>query len=132
MTYLWSKVLYNAPLNPLGAILGLSYGALAANPDLRALMNGIIDEAHAVAVAHGVGLHWQTAEAFREEFYGRLVPATADHRSSMVQDIERRRPTEVEAINGRIWAYGRTAGVPTPLNQAMTRLMRAKTEILGG
>lgn len=131
VAYLWSKVLYNAPLNPLGAVFGLSYGQLAADPDLRFLMDGIIDEVHAVALARGVRLRWPSAAAFREEFYRRLLPATADHRSSMLQDIDRGRPTEVEAINGRVWEYGRAAGVPTPLNEAMTRLLRVKAR-LGG
>ena len=131
VAYLWSKVLYNAPLNPLGAVLGLSYGQLAADPDLRWLMDRIIDEAHAVALASGVRLRWPSAAAFREEFYGRLVPATADHRSSMLQDIDRGHPTEVEAINGRVWEYGRAAGVPTPLNEAMTRLLRVKARLEG-
>lgn len=123
--YLWAKVFYNAPLNPLGAILGLTYGDLAADADLRVLMDGIIEEAYAVAVARRVPLHWGSAAAFREAFYGRLVPATAAHRSSMLQDIERGRATEVDAINGRIWEYGRSAHVPTPLNAAVTRLVRA-------
>ena len=131
VAYLWSKVLYNASLNPLGAVLGLSYGRLAADPDLRSLMDRIIDEAHAVALARGIRLRWPSAAAFREEFYGRLVPATADHRSSMLQDIDRGRPTEVEAINGRVWEYGRAAGVPTPLNEAMTRLLRVKARLEG-
>ena len=129
IAYLWSKVLYNAPLNSLGAVLGLSYGELAADPDLRAIMDRIVDEAHGVAQARGVALRWPSAAAFREEFYGRLVPATAGHRSSMLQDIDRGRPTEVEAINGRVWEYGRSAGVPTPVNEAMTRLVRAKAAL---
>jgi len=124
--YLWSKVLYNAPLNPLGAVLGLTYGELAEDPELRTVMDGIIDEAYAVARARAVGLRWTSAESFRREFYGRLVPATASHRSSMLQDIERGRPTEVDAINGRVCEYGRDAGVSTPLNEAVTRLVRAK------
>jgi 2-dehydropantoate 2-reductase len=126
VAYLWSKVLYNAPLNPLGAVLGLTYGELAEDPELRAVMDGIIDEAYAVARARAVRLHTASAQSFRREFYGRLVPATADHRSSMLQDIERGRPTEIDAINGRVGEYGREVQVPTPLNDTVTRLVRAK------
>ncbi len=126
LAYLWAKVLYNAPLNPLGAILGLTYGELAANSDLRVVMDGIIDETFAVARAQGVPLQWPTVSRFREAFYGRLVPATAGHRSSMLQDIERGRATEIDAINGRVWEYGRPAGIATPLNEMVTRLVRAK------
>jgi 2-dehydropantoate 2-reductase len=132
VSFLWAKVLYNAPLNPVGALLGLHYGALAADADLRTLMDAIIDEAHAVATARGVALRWPAAAAFRDEFYGRLVPATFDHRSSMLQDLERGRPTEIDAINGRVWEYGRAAGIATPLNEAMTRLVRAKGRRTGG
>jgi 2-dehydropantoate 2-reductase len=127
LAYLWAKVLYNAPLNPLGAILGLTYGELARNRDLCVVMDGIIDETFAVARAQGVSLAWPTASGFRESFYGRLVPATASHRSSMLQDIERGRPTEIDAINGRVWEYGRASGIATPLNEMMTRLVRAKS-----
>ena len=71
-----------------------------------------------------------TADAYRELFYGRLVPSTAHHRSSMLQDLERGRPTEIEAINGCIWRYGREAGIPTPVNATMTRLVRWRERIV--
>ena len=129
LAYLWAKVLYNAPLNPLGAILGVTYGELAADSDLRVVMDRVIEESFVVARARGVRLRWSTAAGFCEEFYGRLVPATASHRSSMLQDLERGRPTEIDAINGRVWEYGRTVGIATPLNEAMTRLVRARVAL---
>jgi len=58
-----------------------------------------------------------------------LVPSTAHHRSSMLQDLERGRPTEIEAINGSIWRFGRDAGIPTPVNATMTRLVRWRERI---
>ena len=122
--HLWTKVFYNAALNPLGALFGQPYGALAADPDARALMDAVIDEGFAVAYARGVVPLVPTAVAYRALFYGRLVPSTAHHRSSMLQDLERGRPTEIEAINGCIWRYGLEAGIPTPVNATMTRLVR--------
>jgi 2-dehydropantoate 2-reductase len=122
--HLWTKIFYNAALNPLGALFGKPYGALAADPDARAIMDAIIDECFAVARARGVVPLVPDAEAYRTLFYGRLVPSTAHHRSSMLQDLERGRPTEIEAINGCIWRYGRDAGIPTPVNATMTRLVR--------
>lgn len=122
--HLWTKIFYNAALNPLGALLGKPYGALAADADGRALMNAVIDECFAVAHARGVVPVVPTADAYREIFYGRLVPSTAHHRSSMLQDLERGRRTEIDAINGCIWRYGREAGIPTPVNATMTQLMR--------
>ncbi len=122
--HLWTKVFYNAALNPLGALLGLPYGALAADPDARALMDAVIEEGYAVADARGVRPLAPTAAAYRAMFYGRLVPATAEHRSSMLQDLERGRRTEIEAINGAVWRYGAEAGIPTPVNETLTRLVR--------
>lgn len=127
--HLWTKIFYNAALNPLGALLGLPYGALAADPDGRGIMDAVFDECFAVAAARGVVPLVATAEAYREVFYGRLVPSTAHHRSSMLQDLERGRPTEIEAINGCIWRYGREAGIPTPVNATMTRLVRFRERI---
>ena len=122
---LWAKVLYSAALNPLGALLGVPYGALAAGPDTRAIMDAVIDEAFAVARGEGVTLAWPDAAAYRATFYGRLVPSTAGHRSSMLQDMERGRPTEIDAINGEVVARGAARGVSVPTNAVLTRLIRA-------
>src|SRR6266446_1451088 len=93
---LWAKVLYNAALNPLGALLGVPYGDLPVDRDTRMIMDAVIEEAFAVARAEGVELAWPDAAAYRDVFYGRLVPSTAAHRPSMLQDIERGRPTEID------------------------------------
>jgi len=120
---LWAKVFYNAALNPLGALLGVHYGALPENGESRSVMDQVIDEAFAVAAAGRVPLPWPNAAAYRDEFYGRLVPATYDHRSSMLQDLERRRRTEVDAINGAVWLRGAARGIHTPVNETLTRLI---------
>ena len=130
--HLWTKVFYNAALNPLGALLGQPYGALAADADARAIMDDVFDEGFAVAGARGVVPLVPSAAAYRELFYGRLVPSTADHRSSMLQDLERGRRTEIDAINGCIWRYGRDAGIPTPVNATLTRLVRWRERIPSG
>ena len=123
---LWAKVLYNAALNPLGALLGVPYGWLADDPDTRAAMDAVLEEAFAVARADGVALPWPDAAAYRDLFYGRLVPSTAGHRSSMLQDLERGRPTEIDAINGFVVGRGAALAVPTPVNATLTRLIRAR------
>jgi 2-dehydropantoate 2-reductase len=122
---LWAKVFYNAALNPLGALLGVHYGALPEHPESRALMNHVIDEAFAVARAEEVALPWSSPAGYQREFYGRLVPATYDHRSSMLQDLERGRRTEVDAINGAVWHRGAERGINTPGNETLTRLVHA-------
>jgi 2-dehydropantoate 2-reductase len=123
---LWAKVLYSAALNPVGALLGVPYGALAADPDTRAIMDAVIDEVFAVAGAEGVRLRWPDAAAYREEFYRRLVPVTSAHRSSMLQDIERGRPTEVDAINGWVASRAAAHGLDAPTNALLVRLVRAR------
>lgn len=122
---LWGKVLYNAALNPLGALLGVHYGALGEHDDSRAIMDRAIDEAFAVAVAEGVVLPWPSAELYRTVFYERLLPATFHHRSSMLQDLERGRRTEIDAIAGEVWRRGARHGMSTPVNELLTRLVHA-------
>ncbi len=122
---LWAKVFYNAALNPLGALLNVHYGALPEHAESRALMDRVIAEAFAVAQAEDVALAWADPDEYGREFYGRLVPATYDHRSSMLQDLERGRPTEVDAINGAVWRRGAARGITTPVNETLTRLIHA-------
>ncbi len=129
--YLWAKVFYNAALNPLGALFGVPYGRLAEDADVRAIMDAVIEEGYAVARACGVTPTIADATAYRETFYGHLVPSTAHHRSSMLQDLVRGRRTEIEAINGCLWAFGRERDVATPVNATLTRLIRWR-EHLGG
>lgn len=127
---LWSKVFYNAALNPLGALLRCDYGWLAQNKDTRAIMNCVIDEAFAVAKAERVPLRWESAESYRAEFYSVLVQRTATHRSSMLQDLERGKQTEIDAINGEVWKRGRRHGLLTPFNALLTRLVHAAAKRL--
>lgn len=128
---LWGKVLYNAALNPLGALLGVHYGALGGDANTRAIMDAVIEEAFRVALAEGVTLPWASAAAYRAVFYDRLVPSTFHHRPSMLQDLERGRPTEIDAINGEVWKRGAAHGIVTPANELLTRLVHAR-EALGG
>lgn len=124
--YLWAKTVYNSALNPLGALLEVNYGKLADNPYTRDIMDRIITEVFAVAGAKGVKMPWNSPEAYITDFYGRLIPLTAEHRPSMLQDLERGRRTEIDALNGRIVWYGNDLGVPTPVNEFVTKLIKAK------
>jgi 2-dehydropantoate 2-reductase len=126
LAYLWAKIFYNAPLNALGALLQVHYGILAEEAELRRIMDGIIEEGFQVAEKKGIELLWPNADAYRAVFYGRLVPSTYHHQSSMLQDLQRGRRTEIDAINGQIWRYGGELAVPTPFNEAMTRLIRQR------
>jgi 2-dehydropantoate 2-reductase len=89
-------------------------------------MDVVIDEAFAVARAAGARLRWDDADAYRRDFYGALVPSTAAHRSSMLQDLERGRPTEIDALNGYVVRRGVELGVPVPVNTTLTHMIRAR------
>ena len=129
LSHLWAKVLYNAPLNPLGAILRVHYGALGEEQELKTIMDRIIDEVFQVGQKKGVRLLWKSADDYRDLFYSKLLPATYDHQSSMLQDLERRRRTEINALNGKIWRYGTELGIPTPFNEAMTQLILGRESL---
>ncbi|MGC9323612.1 MAG: ketopantoate reductase family protein [Desulfomonilia bacterium] len=122
--YLWGKVLYNCSLNPLGAILNQPYGFLNTVPELRAVMHQVIREIFAVARAKGVTLGYESPDAYFRTLIEAQIPPTATHRSSMLQDIEKGRPTEIDALNGAISSYGRELDVPTPANDVLTAIIK--------
>lgn len=121
---LWAKLLYNAMLNPLGALLGVTYGDLGASEHTRALMAQVLAEGFAVMHASGHATHWESATAFGAAFYAEMLPPTRLHESSMLQSLRSGRRTEIDALNGAIARLGRQHGVPTPTNDAVVRLVR--------
>lgn len=123
---LWDKILYNAALNPLGALLECTYGQLAENEQSRMLMDRIIDEIFQVAEAQGIGLNWRSAEDYRRHFYTRLVPPTAAHYPSMYHDVMAGKRLEIDALNGAIVLLGREKGIAAPVNDTICELIRAK------
>jgi 2-dehydropantoate 2-reductase len=118
----WRKVIFNAATNPVGALTGLTHGRVCERPDLRALVTALVDEGKAVATAQGIVL-----DADPEELIDHAAkPEVAyDHKASMLQDVEARRVTEIDFLNGGIARYGRELGVPTPRNDALTQLIHA-------
>lgn len=123
---LFAKLLYNCALNPLGAILGVHYGALVERQETQLLMNKIIDETFAVISALGGSTPWPDAESYRRIFYSTLVPATYNHRPSMLQDLENGKPTEVDALVGYVSVQGQRFGLPTPACDLLTALVKFK------
>jgi 2-dehydropantoate 2-reductase len=117
----WRKVIFNASTNPIGALTGLTHGRVCERPDLRALVTGLVDEGKEVAAAQGIEL-----DADPEELIDHAAkPEVAyGHKASMLQDVEARRPTEVDYLNGGIVRFGRERGVPTPLNAAIQALVK--------
>jgi 2-dehydropantoate 2-reductase len=121
---LWAKMLYNCALNPLGAILEVPYGALAESPDTRQIMNTIITEIYSVMNAAGFSTHWDTARQYQDIFYNKLVPPTAGHHSSTLQDLKAGRKTEIDGLTGQILNLARRHAVSTPCNSIVYRLIQ--------
>ena len=121
----WRKVIFNASTNPIGALTGLTHGRVCERPDLRALVSGLVAEGKAVAAAQGIEL-----DADPEELIDHAAkPEVAyDHKASMLQDVEARRMTEIDYLNGGIVRFGREHGVPTPLNEAIWALVKGVEE----
>jgi 2-dehydropantoate 2-reductase len=117
----WRKVIFNAATNPLGALTGLTHGRVCERPDLRRLVSQLVDEGKSVAAAQGIEL-----DADPEELIDHAAkPEVAyDHKASMLQDVEARRQTEIDYLNGGIVRFGREHGVPTPLNEAIVALVK--------
>lgn len=123
--FLWAKMIYNCALNPLGAIHRVPYGALMDNPGWRTLMDGVVREIFDVTRARGIPLFWNRPEEFLAIFYSKLIPDTRHHRSSMLQDLERGRKTEIASLNGIICAYARESGLSAPMNCGLVDQIRA-------
>ncbi len=124
---LWGKLVVNAAINPLTALLRVKNGALLRLPQARLLYTALAREGEAVARAAGVALPYPDAPAEVE----RVLRQTADNRSSMLQDILRGAPTEIEAINGALLRHAARLGVPAPANAAVTRLVKTAVQAAG-
>ncbi len=121
---LWSKMLYNCALNPLGAILDVPYGALAASDFTRVVMNNIVEEVFEVMQKAGYKTHWQSAKDYLAVFYQRLVPDTAKHKSSTLQDILAKKKTEIEALNGAVIRLAQQHQISVPYNKVVYNMVK--------
>jgi 2-dehydropantoate 2-reductase len=121
----WRKLIFNASTNPVGALTGLTHGRVCESPDLRRLVTGLVDEGKAVAAAQGIELDADPEVLI--DHAARPDVAYA-HKASMLQDVEARRRTEIDWLNGGIVRFGRETGVPTPLNEAIVALVKGVEE----
>ena len=121
---IWQKLIINAGINALTAILNVPNGHLAESENSRQIMRSLVCEAVSVAESQGFTFD-------RELCCEKCIEVarnTAANISSMLQDIRAGRPTEIGGINGRIIELGERAGVPVPVNNAVTRLVRLLEE----
>jgi 2-dehydropantoate 2-reductase len=118
---LWSKLVINAAINPLTALLRVPNGQLLERPAARTLMATAAREAAEVAAALGLRLTYDDPGAAAEA----VARRTARNTSSMLQDVRRGAPTEIDAICGAIVSAGKERGIPTPVNRTLWLLVRA-------
>jgi 2-dehydropantoate 2-reductase len=115
----WTKLIFNAASNPVGALTRLPHGWACEREDIRKLVHGLVAEGRAVADALGV-----TLDSDPDELIDHATKVAYDHKASMLQDVEARRPTEVDFLNGGISRFGREQGIETPLNDALWALVK--------
>jgi 2-dehydropantoate 2-reductase len=115
----WTKLIFNAATNPVGALTRLHHGAATFFQPTGELFNALIDEGESVAQAIGIKLHGDPRELVMKG-----AKAPGKHKASMLQDVLASRQTEVDFMNGAIVEWGKKAGVPTPLNQAVWALIK--------
>ncbi len=117
---IWGKLAVNAGINPLTAILRKPNGYLTENEAACSMMKRAANEV--TAVANALGIIPPAADAGEQAF--QVAAATAGNRSSMLQDIDRGAPTEIEAICGAVVNYGRQHHIPTPVNLAFYQCLK--------
>ncbi|MFQ5738190.1 MAG: ketopantoate reductase family protein [Acidobacteriota bacterium] len=115
----WTKLIFNASTNPVGALTRLHHGAASFFEPTGRLFDQLIDEGIAVATASGIQLEGDPRQMVRQ-----AAQAPGKHNASMLQDVLAGRQTEIDFMNGAIVREGERLGVPTPLNRAMWALVR--------
>ncbi|MGD9156027.1 MAG: 2-dehydropantoate 2-reductase [Bacillota bacterium] len=121
---IWKKLLINAAINPLTALLNVRNGFLAEAAATQELVTQIVREA--VTVANARGMTFDAAAVTTEIF--KVAWLTAANRSSMLQDVTQKRRTEIDRINGAIVTQGEAAGIATPYNTVLLQLIKALEE----
>ena len=115
----WTKLIFNAAVNPVDALTQLHHGAATRFPPTGALYEALLQEGESVAIALGISLHGDARQMIAEG-----ASATAKRNVSMLLDVLARRPTEVDFLNGAIAGWGEKLGVPVPLNRAIWQLIK--------
>lgn len=115
----WKKLIFNAASNPVGALTGLTHGRVCEDQALRRLVSGLIAEGLAVATAQGIA---DVGDV--EALIDHAADVAYDHKASMLQDMQARRATEIDFLNGAIVRFGRELGVPAPLNETIVALVK--------
>ena len=127
-----NKLLFNTCLNPIGAATRMTYGELVSNPHTRHLITRMADETiRVIRAERQIALAADGAEYVEKTLTPFVLPKAAAHRSSMLQDVEAGRRTEIDYLNGAIVRMGAAQGIPTPYNDAVASLIRASEGAAG-
>ncbi|WP_270933616.1 ketopantoate reductase family protein [Falsiroseomonas oryzae] len=122
------KLLFNTCMNPTGALTGLTYGELVTHPSTRGLIERLAEETLAVlAAAHGYRPAASGEAYARDTLTPIVIPRSAGHRSSMLQDVAAGRRTEMASLNGAVARLGRLHGIATPTHDALIDLIGARS-----
>jgi 2-dehydropantoate 2-reductase len=114
----WRKLVGNAAVNPVSALVGVTNGELPQHPAAR-IVDAAARETARVASAEGVPI--PDDEAI--QLWRAMAALTSANRSSMLQDVRTGRPTEIDWINGEVVRRGRRHSIPTPVNEALLKLI---------
>ncbi len=120
----WEKFICNSSFSAPCTAFGRTVGEMMADPGTRAVVLGCGREAWEVARAHGVAISFDDPEAYIADFASHIPGA----RPSMLLDHMAGRRSELDFINGMVVSRGREKGVPTPCNETMSRIVRAREE----
>jgi 2-dehydropantoate 2-reductase len=118
---IWGKLVINAAINPLTALLRIPNGELLERPAAREVMGALARETAEVARTERVSLPFSNPVDAAED----VARKTAGNHSSLLQDVRRGAPTEIDAICGAVARHGEEHGVATPYNRACWKLVRA-------
>jgi 2-dehydropantoate 2-reductase len=117
---MWWKFMVNVGMNQASAVMGAPYGVFQSSPEARALMNSLMEEVIALAQPAGVNL----VEEDIAEWDRVLKTLSPDGKTSMLQDIEAGRKTEVEVFGGKVLQLARQYNVPVSVNEALFRIIQ--------
>ena len=126
---LWVKLLCNCALNAISALGHARYGQIVQSGDAKQLMQDVVDEVLAVARAAGVVLPGVDDRESGMAAAMKIATQMADAFSSTAQDLNRGRPTEIDALNGYIVRQGAALAVPVPINSALFTLVKLAEQV---
>jgi 2-dehydropantoate 2-reductase len=119
---LWFKFMINVGINQASAVMGEPYGTFQTDAHAQAVMNAAMEEVVALSKALGTGLGDEDITAW----YSVLSGLGADGKTSMLQDVEAGRITEVEAFAGTVMRLGASKGIPVPVNTLLYHILKSE------